>query len=256
MRETVADFRYKTSCGRITGRSHAHSKTPCQDYAAVRHTSDLACIALADGAGSREKSEFGSEAAVKATIRFVCSNFEELWSQAEADSVTVSHKLLSYCLEALQRKAKRLKCEVGELACTLMFVVHSKGRFLAGHLGDGFIARLGDDGEVIALSHPDNGEFANTTVFVTDTTAHRRFRLIRGEGDCEPGFVIMSDGTAESLYLRATRTPAASAIKSLLRWNSSLSKLKMKKVLNSNLEQVFSKKSADDCSIAILSIKS
>lgn len=251
MSNPLAAYRYKTSCARIVGRAHVQNGTPCQDYVSTRSGRGLACIALADGAGSRPLSEFGAEAAVKATIRFVSQHFDALWTQAGDDAAAVAQQLLDYCLAALQRKARRLKCTPDDLACTLLFVAHQQGRYLSGHLGDGFIARLSETGGVDALSHPDNGEFANTTVFVTDPTAPRRLRIARGEGPV--GFAIMSDGTAESLYQKASRTPAAGAIQKLLNWNAALPRGEMEKILAANLEQAFAKRSSDDCSIALLS---
>lgn len=253
MSEQIAAYRYKTSCARIVGRSHAQASTPCQDYVSSRNWRGMACIALADGAGSRAQSEFGAEVAVKATIRFVSRHFDELWAQAGQNAASVAQQLLDCCLAALQRKAKRLKCSLEDLACTLMFVAHHRGRYLAGHLGDGFIARLTDAGGVEAFSRPDNGEFSNTTVFVTDPSAPLRFRITRGEGEGPGGFAIMSDGTAESRYQKASGVPAVGAIQKLLNWNASLPKSQMEAILAANLEQAFAKKSSDDCSIALLS---
>ncbi len=245
--------RYKTACARTIGRAHQSAQTPCQDFVASRQGRDLACVALADGAGSCAHSEHGAEAAVRATIRFVSTHFERLWAQAQQDATAVAQELTDYCLTALQREAKRLHCALPELACTLLFVAHQEGRYLAGHLGDGCIARMDEDGHVFPLSHPDNGEFANTTRFLTDASAVRHFRIFHSHDPKPSGFVLMSDGTAESLYLKASRSLASGAIQKLLAWNVSLPKAKMEAILTSNLEQAFTRKTRDDCSIALLS---
>lgn len=245
--------RYKTACARITGRAHLHAQIPCQDFVATRQGRDLACVALADGAGSCAYSEFGAEAAVRATLRFMSSHFERLWEQAQTDARLVAQELTQYCLISLQREAKRLECSLPEMACTLLFVAHQEGRYLAGHLGDGCIARMSNNEEVTPLSHPDNGEFANTTRFLTDASAVRHFRIFSGYDANPSGFVLMSDGTAESLYLKTSRSLASAAIQKLLAWNVSLPKAKMEAILASNLEQAFTRKTRDDCSIALLS---
>ncbi|POE19107.1 hypothetical protein BV923_20400 [Pectobacterium odoriferum] len=254
MEDKVSNYHYNTASGRITGRSHLQSSTPCQDYVSIINRKNIACIALADGAGSRSKSNFGAETAVKATIRFISKNFDELWLRSQSSPKETSDLLLNYCLASLKRKAKRLNCEIEDLASTLLFVAHSEGRYLAGHLGDGYIAKSVADSKVVSLSHPDNGEFANTTVFITDKNADVRIRLFSGEDNRPMNFAIMSDGTAESLYLRSQKAPAA-AIGKLFEWNSKLSSMKMRYVLKRNLEQSFSKKSSDDCSIALLNIQ-
>ncbi|WP_460132574.1 PP2C family serine/threonine-protein phosphatase [Pseudomonas sp. S1_E04] len=252
MAETFEGYRYKTSHGRIAGRSHAKDNTPCQDYAAVRNHPEFGCIALADGAGSRSKSEYGAQTVVKTVNRLLAQKFDDLWAKTETDPAVAVQDVLSHCLIALQREAKKQQCTLNDLASTLLFVAHSKGRFLAGHLGDGFIAQLKDDGSIVALAHPDNGEYANTTVFVTDLSASSRMRLYKGESGHLSAFAIMSDGTAESLYLRSTKSPAQDGLKRLFDWNSSLTSGRMKKVIRLNLEQNFARKTSDDCSIAIL----
>ena len=251
--KTVPSVRYKMSCGRIAGRSHATTETPCQDYVATQKTQSSACIALADGAGSRAHSGLGAEVAVKATLRVLSRQFDELYAAALSTPGTVNMLILDRCLAAMGKKAKAAACAVEELACTLLFVAHKDGRFLAGHLGDGIIAAETASGDIETLSHPDNGEFANTTVFVTDESAIARFRVYAGEC-ATPAFAIMSDGTAESLYVRATGKPAVAALQKIFQWNRTLPKAKVDGILMANLEQVFSKKSADDCSIGLLTL--
>lgn len=150
--------------------------------------------------------------------------------------------------------AEVLPIHVNELASTLLFVAHNRGRFIAGHVGDGVIAQVDGDDSAKTLSHPENGEYANTTVFVTDSSATNRLRLFHGELDTRvAGFVLMSDGCAESLYNKQSGNPAA-AVSKLIAWNATLSRNNINSVLRSNLEQSFSKKSSDDCSLALLSI--
>ncbi len=248
-----AAIRYKLSCARIVGRSHVASSTPCQDFVAARRTREMACVALADGAGSRAQSEIGAEVAVKATLRILCDRFDELYTLAISNRLDVATLIVDQCISALGKKAKAIDSTIDALASTLMFVAHKNGQFLAGHLGDGIIARAAADGEIETLSHPDNGEFANTTVFVTDAMARQRFRIYAGEC-ASPAFAVMSDGTAESLYSRASKVPAAPALQKLFQWNTELPKTKVGEILMANLTQAFAKKSADDCSIGLLTL--
>ncbi len=168
MSQADRSYSYRTSCGQIAGRSHLQSNAPCQDYVAARAQRDVACIALADGAGSRSHSEHGARVVVKATTRLLMDPFEEIWALAGTNPSQVTAEVLDHCLTALQRQASERNCTVSALASTLLSVAHSKGRFLAGHVGDGCIIHLQDDGQIVVLSHPDNGEYANTTFFVTD----------------------------------------------------------------------------------------
>jgi hypothetical protein len=135
----------------------------------------------------------------------------------------------------------------------LSFVAYSRGRYLAGHLGDGVIASADADGQLQALSPPENGELANSTLFLTDHKAASRLRLYRGQIEATTGFAIMSDGTAESLYHKSSGVPAP-AIQKLLEWNATLPRKKMKEVLGDNLQQSIASQTEDDCSIGLLSI--
>jgi len=214
----------------------------------------MACVALADGAGSRPRSEVGAEAVVRTTLRMLSSQFDEIYKMCEEAGDAARSHIYAELLKSLSRAARVEKCDVSALASTLLFVAHKGSRFLAGHIGDGVIARIDESGTPHTLSSPDNGEFANSTVFVTDSLAAERFRLIRGAEEVSAsGFVLMSDGCAESLYDKRTGVPAA-AIGKLHAWNQELSRKKMDAILLANLEQTIAKKSTDDCSLALLSI--
>lgn len=254
MTERDRTYAYRTSCAQFTGRSHTNTGTPCQDYVAARAQNDLACVVLADGAGSKKHSEHGSRTVVKGVTRLLLERFEELWMTSEADPSQISLELVQHCLQALERQAIQLRCELSELASTLLFVAHSKGRYLAGHLGDGCILHQQEDGQVMVLSHPENGEYANTTFFVTDNTASSRLRLYRGQCGQGSGFVLMSDGTAESLYRRSDKSPATAAVRHILTWSRTKEPAEMRKILSDNLEHAFAMKTTDDCSIGVLSV--
>ncbi len=245
---------YRVACDQIVGKSHASSHAPCQDFAACRRSTTMACIALADGAGSRQRSEIGAEAVVRASLRMLEAQFDEIYGMCELDKGAAQRHIHQRLMTVLQQEAATHDCEVNELASTLLFVAHKRGRFIAGHVGDGVIAQVDGDGSAQTLSHPENGEYANTTVFVTDSSAADRLRLFHGESDARvAGFALMSDGCAESLYDKQSGNPAA-AVSKLIAWNATLSRNNINLVLRGNLEQSFSKKSSDDCSLALLSI--
>lgn len=224
---------------------------PCQDYVATRNARGVACMALADGAGSRPHSASGAEASVKAALRLLSHHFDELHALGQSDSARVATRVLEACLAALGRKARTLQTGVEQLACTLMFVAHKDDRYLLGHLGDGAIMLETVPGQLEVVSHPHNGEYLNTTFFVTDRDAQAHFRIHAGE-HARPSFAVMSDGTAESLYLRSSGQ-AAMALHKLFAWNRDLSRARMEGVLSANLAQAFGKRTSDDCAIGLLS---
>jgi hypothetical protein len=199
-------------------------------------------------------SGIGAEVVVRTALKLLSVAFDEIYEMCLESDVVARSRIHQVLLKALSKAALQHGCEIADLASTFLFVAHKGSRFLAGHIGDGVIAQVINGEPPSVLSHPDNGEFANTTVFVTDSICLDRFRLFHGVADSvTTGFVIMSDGCAESLYDKRSRSPATAIVK-LLEWNRQLSRNKMDRILMANLREAFSLKSTDDCSLALLSV--
>lgn len=246
---------YRVTSASMVGRSHAATNTPCQDFAAGRRTPVSASIALADGAGSRKHSEVGARVVVQACLRMMESQFDDIFALCEHGQGAAQQFIHKQLLEVLEQEAQEMGCALGDLACTLLFVAHNAGRFIAGHVGDGVIAQVQSDGSACTLSHPENGEYANTTMFMTDAAAGSRLRIQHGDASKDlSGYMLMSDGCAESLYDKQSGQPAA-AVGKMVEWNATLSRNALESILQGNLAQAFTRKSADDCSLAILSIQ-
>lgn len=242
----------KASAARITGRSHVASAAKCQDAVAVLSGRGAACIAVADGAGSKKRSDIGAIIASEIVAAVVLKKFDRLLRLGSTDESVARKTVLFPVLQAFRRKNKRRKEPIDAMACTLLFAAYKNGRFIAGHIGDGVIA-ITNGAEPVLLSSPENGEFLNTTVFVTDKDALQHLRLYTGNADAGFGAMLMSDGTAESLYDRSQQK-LAPAVKTLFEWSQRLPDRMMESVLLSNLQEVFSKKSTDDCSMAVMSV--
>ena len=100
---------------------------------------------------------------------------------------------------SLDEIARKYSSNIQEFASTLMFVAVKENKFIISHIGDGVIGYMEND-ELKIASEPDNGEFANTTVFTTSKQAILSMRLIKGELKNISGFILMSDGTSAALY--------------------------------------------------------
>lgn len=236
--------------GKCVGRGHAGSATPCQDAYAMKVIGSVGCIALADGAGSRKYSDRGAQICVDAVSKFVAKQFDTLLRLSESRPALVSEMILQCAVVALRRYVRRKKYGVDDLACTLLFAAYKDGHVLAGHLGDGVIC-VQDGAEVRVLSLPENGEYVNSTFFVTDKGASSHLRIYQFDVTGSVGLMLMSDGTAESLFNRSTME-LAPAVTTMFGWAQKLSAKKLSAVLEQNLAQLFRVKTTDDCSIAIL----
>lgn len=179
------------------GRSHEKTGQPCQDKACSLETLDMSVSALADGAGSAALSHYGAQAVVKNICFLLKDHFDEFYN--EKDGVKVKQTVLKEANISLARIAAKRGCSIKDLSCTLLFTAVKNDRFIIGHVGDGVIGCL-KNGEAVTVSAPSNGEFSNTTCFVTSSSALADFRLYKGNTDGINAFCMMTDGPEAGLY--------------------------------------------------------
>ena len=235
---------YKVSWAVYPGTRHLREEIPCQDCAVVLRREETVCCALADGAGSRSRSELGADCVTQTVAALLSEHFEELWAMEEA---ALSAMVIDHCVKALGE----LEPPIYELACTLLFcAAHRDGRYLAGHLGDGVMIQE-EDGELSVFSPPENGEYQNETYFITGPDAREHLRIRRGCWTEAGALLVMSDGTAESLYHYADGVPAA-ACRTLAAWLRNGEEDVISQALQSNLEHTFSRHTSDDMSLILL----
>lgn len=239
---------WRSVCCAVQGRGHKKKNVPCQDKVAKRIGQDVNVIALADGAGSASLSHFGAECVVNCISDFVAENFFDLI--AEEDGRKVTKKILSLLIQALNVESRRLNCGIKDLASTLLLAAVSDENFFLAHLGDGVIGYINDSG-LKTVSVPDNGEFANETVFVTSDNAASHLRIYKGKLKTISGFILMSDGTEQSLYHKRAKT-LAPAVKRLMHRTCLIDDTILTTQLEEALNSVVSANTFDDCSIAIL----
>ena len=239
---------WKSVCGAVQGRGHAKKDIPCQDKAARREANGVHVIALADGAGSAALSHFGAQCVVNCVTDFVAEKFFDLIAQKDGRLVT--QELLSVVLAALKNEAASRDCALKDLASTLLVAAVGGGKFFLAHLGDGVIGYLNEDGLKVATT-PDNGEFSNETVFVTSTTAAARMRIFKGALKNISGFILMSDGSEQSLYNKRNKT-LAPAVKRLMHRTTLIDADVLTPQLERALSTVVAENTHDDCSVAIL----
>lgn len=200
-------------CGvRAQGKDHIAAGVTCQDNVAAQSLAGVHAIALSDGGGSRKYSEVGSEYATKAACRLLCERFDAFYSrldEIDAGGERAEKLLLGLRLEILDVILDALRSQVTaerslrDFGCTLQFAAVRDGRYIVGHIGDGVIAGLYQNGlsrRVQVLSHPENGGAPNVTFFVTDHDAKDHLRLSHGECRQLEGILMMSDGPEEVLY--------------------------------------------------------
>lgn len=240
--------RWDTANAFVRGRSHIAGESPCQDRAYSVSSGKVTVIALADGAGSCLYSHYGAEIVVKEVSKLLRRQFRR-YQRLENEHIKQS--ILKRLLKKLSRKSKRLRADsLSDLSSTLLFVAVSEGKYMTGHIGDGLIGCL-IDGDSRILSYPENGEYLNTTFFITDKNARKHLRIGKGSVEGISGFILMSDGAGESLYDKrnAKLSPVCGQ---MLGWLDDNTSETVSEALRKNIEKFFIPKTNDDCSISIM----
>lgn len=235
------------------GHSHLRNGTPVQDRTKYASRGGVQVLCLADGAGSASHSQFGAQAVVEEG----CAVLVELFADyaASNDGVQVKVDLLGRLVAKVAAVAERHDVSPDDLASTFLCVAVSGDSFLGAHIGDGVVGYLKHDGLKV-ISAPDNAEFANQTTFVTSARALESMRLFRGSIDGVSGFILMSDGTGDSLYNPRTGELAGACSKLIdavgtapgRQGKNSEYKKRLRRLVNITIRNATN----DDCSIGIL----
>ncbi|WP_254510767.1 PP2C family serine/threonine-protein phosphatase [Anatilimnocola floriformis] len=159
---------WKLVFGSVQGTSHTQSGMPCQDYCSGLVSGTTVMAACADGAGSAELSQLGSKAAVDRFIKVACGDAEPTKEQLEAWVDSARENLLEAASET--GSAPR------QLACTFLAALVGDGWAAFAQIGDGVIVFDGPAGYELAF-WPENGEYANTTRFLSDEDYRQHLRV-------------------------------------------------------------------------------
>lgn len=232
----------------VQGRGHLSSNSPCQDktFSVVKDACSV--CALADGAGSAKFSHYGADVVTRAICDYMAENFDSIIG---TDGVAVKKDILDTVAASLNALSSEKACTIKDFASTLLFVAEKAGKFIICHIGDGVIGYV-KDGKVLVASHPENGEFANTTVFTTSSDAIASMKLIKGNLNLISGFILMSDGTEASFYNKRNRVLSPSLAR-LVKLASVCDADYMSRKLSHTFENLVKQKTYDDCSIVLMS---
>lgn len=201
----------------VVGTSHMVSGKPCQDhhaFAEIRAAGGVVfAAAVADGAGSAARSDEGA--------RLVCEQFlielEDVLSGL-ASTEEFGLEELATCWTTtrltLTDHAMTEEAELAEFASTFLTAVVLPDRVLAAQLGDGaIIVRQGSIYRVAIW--PQQGEFANTTNFLTGRNWEEKREMVVLSSDCD-ALVMISDGLQQLVLRYAAREPEVRFVKPLI----------------------------------------
>ncbi|MQY10366.1 hypothetical protein SRB5_04740 [Streptomyces sp. RB5] len=206
----------------VPGYRHRRDGVPCQDAWAHRQSGSAQVLAVADGAGSRPRSDEGARLAVElATEHF--SRWTWANAGAPAAARTVRMELQITFRELRAAFLKQVGDTPGDFATTLTVVVLTPEWL--GHLsvGDGFVvlrAGTSEEGEpqFHALPRPAApGEYGNETVFVTSPGAEEWVHTDCVQDRGISGVLLSTDGLAQAALSTRPPGPNTSFVSAVLR---------------------------------------
>lgn len=193
----------------VIGTSHIRAGMPCQDAHAILRLNDGTTIAaLADGAGSAPRSQEGAALIVSATIAAVQAVLA--WQNAAHTNWRLTFgDVFEAVLGGAHAYAGNMRADASAFASTLLCVVAWQGGAAAAHVGDGALVVRHADGSLATALSPNNGEYANETVFLTTRHALEAMQVFDSAAQPITGFCAMSDGLTRLALQLPAHTPHA-----------------------------------------------
>lgn len=193
--------------GSVVGTSHERFGESCQDYSHsivldVGRGSALV-TACADGAGSASHASIGAKIACLGFIRFVSEGIRAGLLLHEIDD----RQMLNWYARVrgqLSLEASLRGLDIRDLACTLLTAIVGDDAAVFSQIGDGAIVYR-EGNEFTTAFWPQNGEYANTTFFLTNPGFEERLAF-RSLGKQVDELAVFTDGLQSLALHYASRT--------------------------------------------------
>lgn len=163
-------MRWKFTCASVTGKAHSDrgecGQDSCSSGIIQLSDSEFFIGIAADGAGSTTDGGRGAEIACRTLYSHITDTVREsgdlscITDKDVRDWITASREAI---IADAQERGKRLR----EYACTILGSVAGKDHAVFFQIGDGAIVTSSGP-EYQTIFWPEQGEYANTTFFITD----------------------------------------------------------------------------------------
>jgi len=168
---------WRFAAASVAGTAHLKSGSPCQDACRTEMVfsadkEELLVAVVSDGAGSASRAEIGARLACDLFVNEVRRAFQESDGWESLTKGFIAEWIGQFQLQIVLRASEEgLKSQ--DFACTLVAAVVGANRAIYFHLGDGALveSRRSEAGHYRCASWPQQGEYANTTYFLTDADA-------------------------------------------------------------------------------------
>ena len=184
-----------------TGRYHKENNMPNEDHASFAQNSQLAVIAISDGAGAMGNGGAAAVVVSNALREELFTKFQEYYF---ADGNTARRKVALLTKQLLTKYSQDNNIDSSSLACTIMVAaMDAEGRCICFHLGDGIILRRKKNHETWdVVSSPRNGLQSNTTYLTMNCEMWCNLQFYRWKDSERESLLLLTDGASNHLVNR------------------------------------------------------
>lgn len=212
---------WKYGFASVLGTAHTKTSAPLQDACAAEVVCDAAgavvLVAVAsDGAGSAAQAQIGSRLACELFLSDVKDYFASGGTVAQLSPEFIGRWIARF-QQAVQQQAGAQP--IVDFACTLLAAVIGPESAAYFQLGDGamVVATREQPDDFTILCWPQQGEYANTTNFLTDADAATKCFFARHEQRVEE-VALFTDGIQNLVLDYRTKTAHAPFFTPLFAW--------------------------------------
>jgi hypothetical protein len=178
----------------VQGTSHRKTEIPCQDACSYRVLpTGVLVVAVADGAGTAERSDEGAQCAVEAVIASAEAAIAESPPQDDAAWELLLQEGFRQARRTIAGLTDVEQASLRAFATTLTCAVVSADWLAVGQIGDGLAVARGEDGRLFSACEPQRGEYAGDTFFLTMEEALQQFE-VRVYAQSIGALALMTDG--------------------------------------------------------------
>ncbi len=231
---------WKTIGKSVIGTSHSSADKQCEDALQYKiildHKGKEVLLAIAsDGAGSAKFAKEASNIATYFGIEILTHFIKDHTKIKEASIVLMVETLV----EEFTRFSEIANEPLSEYSCTLLGCVLYNTSSVFFQIGDGAIIR--DDGNdgYVTVWWPQNGEYANTTCFITDDNALANLRILVMDEPIKE-VALLTDGLQMLALNNETSTVHQPFFNGLFKWLRFAQKEEEIEILNNKLEEYLS----------------
>jgi hypothetical protein len=207
---------WRTAYASVLGTSHLKTGSPCQDAGGcvvvpAIDGSEVLIAAVADGAGTAERSDAGSSLAVSRFLK----------DFAEPEPTSIDREFVVEWIGSVQNEITALAAQEGresrDYACTILGAVVADSCAVYIQIGDGaIIVGTEEVGEYTWIFWPQHGEYANVTNFLTQGLAAETLEFETGPPVHE--IALFSDGIERLVLDFSAKTVHSPSFRPVFKW--------------------------------------